>query len=109
MRDGRVERLALVQREDVVYRFLRTVVRVHVPEERGGLGSLGRVDERDELPAEGELAVDEVRDVLEDPDERVAVGHVDCEEDVVQVERDAGELARVERRRQLLWGRGRAS
>ena len=46
--------------------------------------------------------VDEVRDVLEGPNERVAVGHVDREVDVVQAECDAGELARVERRRALL-------
>ena len=77
-------------------------MRVHAPEQSGGLGGLRRVDERDEPPAEGELAVDEVRDVLEDPDERVAVRHVDREDDVVQVERDAGELAGVERRRELL-------
>ena len=40
--------------------------------------------------------------MLEDPNERVAVGHVDREVDVVQAERDAGELAGVERRRELL-------
>ena len=77
-------------------------MRVHVPEESGGLGGRGCVDERDEPLAKGELALDEVRDVLEVPNERVAVGHVDREDDVVQVERDAGELARVERRRELL-------
>jgi len=76
-------------------------VLVHIPEESCGFGGLGRIDERDQPPAEGKLAIDDVRNVMVDPRECMAVGHIHCQDDVVQVECDAGELARVERGCQL--------
>lgn len=82
---------------DIVHHFLFPVVFVHVPEESSGFRGLGCIDERDDPPAEGKLAIDEVRDMLVDPYERMAVGHIHREDDVVQVERNAGELAAVGR------------
>ena len=61
-----ISRSVLVIREErayganIVHNFLFSVVLVHIPEESSGFRGLGRIDKRDDPPAQGKLAIDEV-------------------------------------------------
>lgn len=66
--------------------------------------TFGCINKRRNPPMEGEATVDDIGDMLEDPDQTRAVGEIHGENDVQKVDAEVRELARIQRSQDLQKG-----